>query len=235
MTQDSGFAIAKKPDVLLKEYLASSLGEENAKPLRELCTVTGLDPGAYRGISRELLMPFPSLDEKVIAEFESTGGDMQTESVARREFCRLMEGSWPDSDAAFFEQNYDEDLLDTIDRARRVFSLLRRPEDYEIVRFRRNHFRVTDESLGFDLGYWDGDHFSVVCDCAVRPCWHPPGERDWQELRRRLAVLNHHLLFKNVDDAASFGAWYSTCDWAEEDPHGEFTIIQVEAVIGDPA
>lgn len=104
-------------------------------------------------------------------------------------------------------------------------------EQIELVRLRRQSFSSEESVLGFDVGYWGGDHFSIICDSIVTPTWHPPQPEDFGAIAEALHGLNDSLLFPNEEEAAAFRARYVRFPWAETEGHpGEFEIIQVEAV-----
>ncbi len=91
-----------------------------------------------------------------------------------------------------------------------------------------SEYRLDSNTLGFDVGFWRSDHFSLIADTAICPTWHPPAPKDWAELSNRLLRLNNHALFDSVADAEEFRAYYRSKDWAEtEDAPGEFAVIEV--------
>jgi hypothetical protein len=69
--------------------------------------------------------------------------------------------------------------------------------------------------FGYDVGYWGGDHFLIVCDTVVAPQWHPPDPDDFFEVAERVRGLNEHLLFPNHGDALAFRSYYLSKEWAE--------------------
>ena len=175
----------------------------------------------YRGISRFPLMPLPSTDPAILKSFTDTGCDVHTNFDARLRFFELVGDDIAESD-------FDGDLLPDLDAAREVFSLLESPDDYEIIRLVRESFLDDVDCLGFDVGYWGGDHYSIICDSAVRPTWHPPRPESFEELAGQLTRINEHFLFGSPDAAASFRSWYLTQDWAETEMQpGEFCVIQL--------
>jgi hypothetical protein len=85
--------------------------------------------------------------------------------------------------------------------------------------------------LGYDVGYWSGDHFSLINDTLVAPLWHPPQPEDFQELAAHAHELNNHVLFPSASLAAKFRQWYLTKPWAEtEYEPGEFCLIRVSSL-----
>jgi hypothetical protein len=126
---------------------------------------------------------------------------------------------------------YDDDLLDTAEQARGVFSLLDTPGDYEIVLFRRDSFEPGPNTLGFDIGYWALHHYSIICDTAVMPRWHPPAADDLVALAEQLRPLNRNVLFDTVQAAETFLNWYRGRPWAEDElPNAGFFLTQVDEI-----
>jgi hypothetical protein len=86
--------------------------------------------------------------------------------------------------------------------------------------------------LGFDVGYWGGGNFSILCDAAIWPRWHPPIPDAIPDLVRHVEKLNGHGLFPSAASATAFAEWYSSQDWAEREPEG-FHVIAVGSLTGD--
>ena len=222
MRQTSGYAIVRTPTALVKAYDESIRTHKAAELFQRLCEkLKPLPRGAYRGTSRFPLMALPSDDPEILRAFEETGCDVKTELPARRRFLELLGDDVPESD-------FDEDLLPDYAAARDVFSLLESPNEYEIVQVAREPFFADVDCLGFDIGYWCGDHYSIICDSAVRPMWHPPQPECFEELVRQLRIVNESFLFSSAEGAVRFRSWYRTQSWAEtESRPDEFCIIQV--------
>jgi hypothetical protein len=43
---------------------------------------------------------------------------------------------------------------------------------------RRYFYESNDNILGYDVGYWAGDHYSIIADTIITPTWHGPPEKD---------------------------------------------------------
>lgn len=202
--------------------MRSSATQANLHLLRALREAApSLDPSRYRGVGRSWLQPFPSLDEGIIKQFADSGSDMSTEASARRRFCEFI------GDAEL-SPDYDEDLLESEVQAREVFSLLRDSSRFELLHLTRHEFVGSAGLLGYDIGYWGGDHYSLISDSFVAPRWHPPQPDTFHVLAQQLQCLNECLLFPSAEAAATFRSWYRTQDWAETEGHeDEFEIIQV--------
>jgi hypothetical protein len=222
MRQASGYAIVRMPMALVRAYDESMRKHQAAELYQQLCeTLKPLPREAYRGSSRFPLMPLPCLDPDILRTFEETGCDVKTEQAARRRFLALVERD--DS-----PEDFDDDLLPNLAAARDVYSFLESPNAYEIVQLAREPFFADVDCLGFDVGYWGGDHYSIICDSAVRPLWHPPQPECFAELARQLETVNESFLFPGPEGAARFRSWYRTQHWAEtESRPNEFCIIQV--------
>jgi hypothetical protein len=220
MRQTSGYAIVRMPTALVRAYDESMRTHQAAELLQRLCdTLKPLPREAYRGSSRFPLMPLPSLDPEILRTFEETGCDVKTEQAARRRFLALV--GEDDSTGDF-----DPDLLPDLAAARDVYSFLESPTEYEIVQLAREPFLAGVDCLGFDVGYWGGVHYSIICDSAVRPLWHPPQPECFDELARELKMVNESFLFSSADGAAQFRSWYRTQYWAETEMRlDEFCII----------
>ncbi len=125
-------------------------------------------------------------------------------------------------------EDYDEDMLPNLTVAQEVYLLLDDPDEYEIVIMSREPLGTDIRSLGFDIGYWGGDHFSLICDSVIMPVWHPPDPTDFNELADKLKGVNEHVLFQTCAEAEKFRSYYMTKRWAEsETVPGEFCIIQI--------
>lgn len=222
MRQTSGYAILRMPKALVAAYDLLMRTHEASELFRLLCEkLVPLPQTAYRGISRFPLQPLASTDAGILRTFEETGCDVRTEYRARRRFLEMLGDNVSEGD-------FDEDLLPDYARVHEVFALLESPEDYEILKLAREPFCNNSDCIGFDVGYWGGSHYSIICDSAVRPVWHPPQPDFFAELAHELAPVNEHFLFRTVEDAVRFRSYYRTQDWAETESHpDEFCIIQL--------
>ena len=136
--------------------------------------------------------------------------------------------SWDDPSEV---EALEESGVDMRSNALDIHGLLDQPDSWEIIQVRRDEFQTGPATLGFDIGYWDGDHFSLIADTIVTPMWHPPIPEDFAELIHQLSGLNQHLLFSQPQDAEEFRAYYKSKTWAEtEDEEGNFCVIQVDLV-----
>ena len=224
----AGFAVMKLPAVLNSAYERSPSAEGTRDALTALrAALKNINPANYRGIDRCPLCesPIPEPGWAGVPEHEV----LDQRDVAAR--LRMLD----------FVGTRNEDhfapvccVVPIIENARELIKLVDSPEQYEIVRLSQSAVGdacVEKNDLGFDVGYWGSDSYSIICDSAVWPRWHGPDEDAFEELAKRLAALNAHCLFDKYDEAVRFRIWYRQQVWAEtEGEPDEFCIIKVEAV-----
>jgi hypothetical protein len=214
-----GFLIVQKPEFFISAYEATEFARENAQRLHALRKAAEfVDPLTYRGISRDPIWPAIEVDPKSEEGFG--------QAAARRRFRELIGPS-----AAEIQ---DENILSSLTDAEGIRTLLDHPEQYELVYVERNHFTNQHELLGYDVGYWGGDHFSLIADTVIAPQWHPPDEDKFVEVADQLKCLNEHALFQTHRDAQSFREYYKGQDWAETEFNNEFEIIRVAVIKTQP-
>jgi hypothetical protein len=218
---ERAFLIVCDSKSCLARYEAAWFVRENPDFLRDLRgAFPEIDPARYRGIAREPLDPLPTLVPAELVKYRRYGFEVDTEPRARMKILE-MAGDRQD----------EVDLLPTVESAREVYALLEKPSMWEILEVRRRIFQPGPQTLGFDLGYWAGDHFSAIADLAITPRWHPAPAGERPELARKLKVLNGNLLFPSAAEAALFRKDYVSKQWAEkESAEGEIDVIQVDAV-----
>ena len=222
--QTEGYMIVLKPDTLLERYAQSYVAQQNLEPLRNLRDAfSRFDIRRYRGISRDPLLPYPSLDQKVIDDFQATGKDMKSDGKAQRRFREII-GDAP------CDPEVNEEALASLNDAKEILARTDQPSIWEIIHVVRGDNRSVGTFLGHDIGYWGGDHFSLIADTIVVPQWHPPVPDDFTELAEALSCLNENLLFNSSVDAEAFRNFYKSKTWAETEYHeGEFCVIKVSA------
>lgn len=219
---DEAYLILEKPAISLARYDNFCRIEgwiPHLSRLRE--ALAFLEPNAYRGISRSPLTAFPIPDTEWLRDSGWSDADVNT--AARLRMCQLREND-----------DLEGSMLGDLDEAIEVYRLLDASEknNYEIIGISRRSVSRGINTLGYDIGYWGGDFFSLICDCSVMPIWHPPDWEDLAELAEQLRKLNAHLLFEQVDDAMSFREYYRSKTWAEtETEEGEFHIIRVDDLL----
>lgn len=225
MKQRSGYGIFWQPHKLVAWYERSLARDRSPLAGQAFDDFPLQERSCYRGVFRFPLIAWPASD----SPFAGGAAERdQTNRAARQLFRRLKE---PAARADDYLIDDDGNLLDSLDQAQQVFSLLERPEDHEICLLRREHYEISEHTLGFDIGYWGGDHFSLIADSYVVPAWRPPPPQDQSEVKLQLSVLNKRLLFDRVAAARSFLDYYRSKAWAEKERYeGEFQIIQVDHV-----
>jgi hypothetical protein len=222
---NTGHLIVEQPEVALANYNGSYIATANADALRELREAFAeFSISRYRGISRNYMIPLPT-DEVEIKQWAASGIDVTTNAAARRRFGELLGTRSVD----LANPPPDEDMCITLAEAQTIVALTDVPADWEIIRLARNELGPTLTTLGFDVGYWCGDHFSLIADTIVMPRWHPPATGDFAVLRNALKRLNQHVLFDTPEAADEYRRWYKSRPWAEsESAEGQFCVIRVD-------
>jgi hypothetical protein len=125
-------------------------------------------------------------------------------------------------------------LVPGLSHAREVLELISSPEKFEIVEVARFPSRTNNISLGFDVGYWASGNFSLICDCAIWPLWHPPPLDVFEEVAPQLSCVNGNGLFPTAEAALAFRDFYRSQTWAEteDDGPGQLELIEVAKAIG---
>jgi hypothetical protein len=208
----AGYALLRTPESALHRYEASLFARENVDELARLrASLSSVEPTLYRGISRD---PLELLPECVPDEPDARALTLMRDLVL--------------VDPASIDPIVH--LLPDRPAALRVHELLDNPLEYEIAFVSRDPAVSVGDSFGFDIGYWGGDHFSLICDAAIAPRWHPPDPDDYAQLAVQLRALNAHSLFPTREHARAFSAFYQSRSWAESELEpGQFVIIEVGA------
>lgn len=124
---------------------------------------------------------------------------------------------------------FDPDLLANLADAQAVLALTQPPGDFEIIQVTRGDAATTAATLGFDVGYWGSDHFSLIADVLVFCRWHSCPTANLPTLAPWASRLNEHFLFASASDAAAYRTWYMEQDWAEVESHeGQFQVIRID-------
>jgi hypothetical protein len=208
---EEAYALLRPASELVAEYEAR-LSDENRPHYTRLRRLVRGDPARYRGISRDPLTPFGL----------GLTADDTVETTARRLYGELV-GAKPD--------DFVYELLPTLVAAREVYRMLTAPNRYELVRLRRSGFSPAASVLGYDIGYWGDDYFSLICDVAVTPTWHPPQPEAFESLALALRSLNQHFLFTSPHATGAYREYYRGQPWAETEMEpDQFCIIEVAAV-----
>lgn len=212
--ETSGYLIVKKTEEILRLY-KKSIAERNVleqyKKFRNAFSY--FNPAKYLGISRD---PMFGVSKELQSEFI---GILEPEAV---DFLSHIQ-----------KRNlYDNDLIHDYNDAINTFKKIKNRQIFDIILVCKETFEDNSNVLGFDIGYWEGDHFSLIADTIVTPTWHGPPEKDYNELLDKLKpLLNENLLFNTAQEAEEFKGYYKTKEWAEtEDYPGEFCTIQIQSV-----
>ena len=222
--QSEGFAFLKPADRLVKEYLSTPQAVKHRHFIDDLwARLHPRDPLSYRGIGCIVDGIPPSPDQNEDSWLATLNVDPKDPLLA----TRLVIGRFVEHNLG----NTDGYLLFEPEHVQEALQLAPASERIQLVRLRRASFSSEATVLGFDVGYWGGDHYSIICDSIVAPTWHPPQPEDFSALAAALDVLNDSLLFSSQAEAAAFRARYAQFSWAETESYpGEFEVIQVEAV-----
>lgn len=219
--EHEAFALLQPADRILRSYLATIAAGENRKLIDELwASIAPHDPHHYRGIGCILDGLPPAPDDDMASWLEALHADPSDPLLE----ARLAIGCFSDdSDARY-------DLLHTARQVSEVMALIPETETIQVVTVRRDEFVEAPTVLGFDVGYWGVD-YSIICDAAVAPQWHPPDPSDFRVLASLLVRLNENFLFSTYEAAQTFQERYSEFPWAEQETYpGEFAVIQLETV-----
>jgi len=220
-----GYLIVLKPLVNFNRDESSRVAARHRDFLEQMRSAFAcFPPEKYRGIARFPLDGCSWDDPSLVEALEESGVDMRSNRNARARLDESLDKS-DDLESDICLVPHIEDALD-------IHGLLDQPDSWEIIQVRRDEFQTGPATLGFDIGYWGGDNFSLIADTIVTPMWHPPIPEDFAELIRQLSGLNQHLLFSRPQDAEEFRAYYRSKTWAEPecDESDFFCIIQVDLV-----
>jgi hypothetical protein len=207
------YALMRHAADLEKEWITSPYYDKllvaQANTLRRsLCIV---DVTLYRGIERDPFSEWAAYPE----------GDPEPEARAL-----LLDALGPSGEDS--ETPYPRAFVRTLQKALQIRQALRFPDIYEIVEL-SSFDEKPSKLMGFDVGYWGGGDFSIICDASIWPKWHPPDPEALKQLARFVERLNDALLFGSERDAKDYLTWYSTQDWAEKPPT-DFSVIGVGTV-----
>lgn len=217
----------RRPIALAQAYAASPFARERGEYLTGLrAALPDLFPASYRGIGR-----YPLNAEH---DYEDPGWQWQWDdrepreqlaTLAVAELLGVEEGRFP-VDEWLVDRPW---LLPDLSGARHVASLLENEATHEIVEVARYPSRTRAASMGFDVGYWASGNFSIICDTAVWPIWHPLPLDAVRNLESLLRLLNHAGLFPDANSAERFRDAYRAQNGAEED-ESDFEVVEVASV-----
>ena len=128
-----------------------------------------------------------------------------------------------------YQTQYPRAFLRQLEQIEAVQAVLSCKERYEVVEICAPP-ECPRDLLGFDVGYWGGGNFSILCDATVWPLWHAPSQSALPDLARAVAALNKHVLLPTELAATEYLSWYCSQPWGEQDP-GEFSVMAIGAVV----
>jgi hypothetical protein len=212
--KELGYLIVLRPAIYIESYEASEFVARTGRRYDEFRRhFSWLNYRAYRGISRAPLGN---------NEFSPRIGEGLNAAALNR-LSEVTPELTVNLDDDCFIENY-EDALE-------IYNLLEDQHSWEVIEVRLSNYGLDARTLGFDVGFWRSDHYSIIADTAISPMWHCPDPADWAEVSDRLSRLNEHLLFDSPSEAEKFRAYYKTKAWAEEESEpGEFAIIEVRSM-----
>jgi hypothetical protein len=177
--------------------------------------LSGTTPVSYRGIGRYPFTEYPEKDPG----WQGDGPMVLDPEPHARALLLENLGAYE------YEVPYPRAFLKNAEQAWEVFFGLSEKGKYELVEVCTPPDYPRD-LLGFDIGYWGGGNFSIICDSAIWPVWHGPDSAALPELANVLSQLNQHGLFPTESLAEAYREWYIKQSWAEEEP-SDFTVIAV--------
>jgi hypothetical protein len=219
-----GFAFMRKPSELARAYTASPFAGANNHYLSNLRNaLPKLKPANYRGIERSPINA--SYDHPDPGWQRENRKPHPVEELGRHAVADIL----PDWIATDEEWLIDGPwLLPDLESAGQVAGFFERPDAHELVEVALYPLRTEAAPLGFDVGYWASGNFSLVCDTAVWPLWHPAPLEALSRLSPLLDVLNDAVLFPDRASAARFRDEYRAHPWAESEGPA-FEIVEIAA------
>jgi hypothetical protein len=213
----------RHPSDLDLAFWNSPLVQKNPIYVQKVREVLSRDRGkVYRGIGRCPFSESPGPDKLPGWEVH-TEVNPDTELAARNLLDKFL-GPYD------YKTSCPRAFILELEQARLVYQALQLPEQYEVVELSTAP-DIAKQPFGFDIGYWGGGDFSVLCDAAIWPRWHSPPPEAFNEILVYLQRLNSNALFADETSAQGFLKYYLAQEWAEtEGEPGEFKIISVGAV-----
>ena len=212
------YALMRRAAELEEAYRSSPFYERARAHLDALRAALGAVPfSSYRGIGRYPFTEYPESEPGwQWADIKPDESEPEARAVLAR-FLGVDDHQTP----------YPRSFLAQASHAKEVHATLTRPEKYEIVELCASPDHPQN-LLGFDIGYWGGGNFSILCDAVIWPLWHFPTPDAFSELAQFAGKLNTHVLFPASEAATCYLDWYRHQSWAETEP-SDFTLIAVGA------
>jgi hypothetical protein len=198
----------KTTNAYLADYRLRPIASENRTGLDDLWSRLPVAPSAYRGMGRSPLHPLDPYTDR-----------NDPTRLAREEYARIV-GDPP--------IEVEEKLLASIEDATRVYAALGSERDrWGIIHVNLGINVTSAPALGFDVGWWGGEFFSIISDAAVCPTWHPPDDNSFAALADALRKVNDRLLFNVEADALGFRDYYTSQRWSESEGGSPFVVVGV--------
>jgi len=213
MSLDVGFTIRRRPELVVEQYRRVQLDRLSIAQ-QILAAFPFINPACYRGLGRDELDPFASLEDDYI-QWMKDHALYQQNTNARTHYRRSLQAYVPD---------YEDALLETIAEVQQIHALLDNPSEYEILSIRCTAYCPNRTTLGFDVGLLN---YSIIGDALVYPMWHPAEPYDFAALLPYYRTLNEHVLFDTVLAAEAYHQFYRSRPWGEQ---GSFQCWQIDAV-----
>lgn len=214
----SGFMIPRKYEFLYNDFWKPAPPEMVVYAVPRLGVPAEAMPKKYRGIDRYPLGGWP-VKEHDPAQFGITPAAAEPE--AAEAINDLVDTHRSDGNFIF-----------SLDDGRRIFSMLRRPDDWELIWVADATASVPPPPdsmpMGFDATWFWGDHFSAICDSMCFPRWHGT-DAAGRLFASHFEKLNQYALFPTAGEAEDFLRFYRSQDWTET---GEYVIAEIRLVIG---
>jgi hypothetical protein len=210
------FALMRDPEDLEASFVSSPFYQRNQIAIESLrSALPSASAARYRGIGRFAFTEYPERGPGW------QGQDDHYDDAEARARALLLGFLGPENATTPYPRAFLADRRD----AATVRAALSRPDAYELVELCTPPESPL-EPLGFDVGYWGGGNFSILCDAALWPMWHPVVPAAVPELVDQISELNDYGLFATAEAARASAAWYSSQDWAEREP-ADFIVIAV--------
>lgn len=228
----SGYLIVKTFERMYREYLA--VREIRTFPLPDDRVIYSIpwkgcpahsQTKRYQGASRDALFRWDDQDEKFFRGTNTVEEPEDDELEAHFALGRLPKTA-----------EDEMSIIDTLEDARSVFSLLGAPRERELI-WVRNLDSDSSKEPGYPLlGYeptigFGGACFSAISDCLCFPLWHGT-DFEGALFKEHHARLNEYALFESPTAARDFIHYYLSFNWTE---HGHYIITEVrsaQAAIG---
>jgi len=222
--QKHGYLILKKPELVFDDYIKSIFATKNSEYLQFLRKeFPNINPVDYKGMWRQQLMPWG------VNATNELGIEIKGEKKARELFQKIVGEDRNRWDGYEWGYERNKGLIYSSDDAILIYNELENKTNYEVVWVSRDDISENGELLGFDVGYWHDDMFSILCDCSIYPLWHPPVPESVNELKKKLNCLNHNQLFPTTSSAEEFRNYYIEQNWSEKENYpNEFCIVRLE-------